>query len=101
MKSGLQLLTRLLTFSAGQPELNVSNLVRSWSPDFILTTGDDNYPLGEASTIDANIGQYYHDFIFPYTGSYGAGATTNRFYPSLGNHDWGDGYISPATVQPY
>src|SRR6185295_7904816 len=23
-----------------------------------------------------------------YTGAYGAGATTNRFFPALGNHDW-------------
>ena len=101
------LLTRLAVigdFSSDvqtQPTVDVSNLVKSWSPDAVLTTGDNNYPNGAASTIDANIGQYYHDFIYPYTGSYGKGALTNRFYPSLGNHDWGDGYISPATVQPY
>jgi hypothetical protein len=73
---------------ASQGEQDVANLVKSWKPDFIITTGDDNYPTGAASTIDQNIGQYYHDFIFPYTGRYGAGATTNRFFPSLGNHDW-------------
>ncbi len=67
----------------------VSNLVKSWNPDFIITTGDNNYPSGSASTIDENIGQFYHDFIFPYTGSWGAGSTRgNRFWPSLGNHDW-------------
>ena len=75
---------------AGQPELDVSNLVKSWNPDFIITTGDNNYPNGSANTIDANIGQYYHEFIQPYNGSYGAGATTNRFFPALGNHDWHD-----------
>ena len=86
-----------------QAELDVSNLVKSWNPEFIITTGDNNYDFGEASTIDANIGQYYHDFIYPYVGSYGAGADTNRFFPSLGNHDWGDGYIQPpaTAVQPY
>src|SRR6185503_8936631 len=73
---------------AGQPELDVSNLVHSWNPDFIITTGDNNYDLGAASTIDPNIGQYYHDFIYPYTGSYGPGAPYNKFFPSLGNHDW-------------
>ncbi len=53
-----------------------------------MTTGDNNYPDGAAATIDENIGQYYADFIYPYTGSYGTGAASNRFFPSLGNHDW-------------
>ena len=79
-----------------QAEQDVSGLVKSWNPDFVITTGDNNYPLGEAGTIDRNIGQYYHELIYPYTGSYGAGATTNRFFPSLGNHDW---YTTNA--QPY
>ena len=66
----------------------VAALVKSWNPAFIITLGDNNYPSGEASTIDRVIGQYYHEFIYPYTGTYGAGAATNRFFPSLGNHDW-------------
>ena len=73
---------------AGQLELDVSNLVKNWYPDFIITLGDNNYEYGEAATIDANIGQYYHEFIFPYTGIYGAGDTVNRFFPALGNHEW-------------
>jgi hypothetical protein len=73
---------------SSQPELDVANLVKSWSPAFIITTGDNNYPDGASQIIDANIGQYYHEFIFPYTGSYGAGADVNHFFPSLGNHDW-------------
>jgi transcriptional regulator CtsR len=79
----------------GQAELDVSNLVRSWNPDFIITTGDNNYPSGSSTTIDQNIGQYYHDFIYPYVGSYGAGAPFNQFFPSLGNHDWGRSGIQP------
>lgn len=71
----------------GPMEAEVAELVTSWSPDFIVTTGDNNYPHGEAETIDANIGQYYHEYIYPYKGTYGEGATTNRFFPSLGNHD--------------
>ncbi|MBC7879398.1 MAG: DNRLRE domain-containing protein [Anaerolineales bacterium] len=74
--------------TAGQPELDVANLVKSWAPEFIITLGDNNYETGSASTIDQNIGQYYHDYIYPYTGSYGAGASTNQFFPALGNHDW-------------
>lgn len=81
---------------AGSGERDVSNLVHGWNPDFVITTGDNNYPDGKASTIDANIGQYYHDFIFPYVGTYGTGATSIRFFPSLGNHDW-----HTADAQPY
>ena len=87
--------------SGNQAERDVANLVKSWNPAFIITTGDNNYPAGSASTIDRNIGQYYHDFIDPYIGSYGAGATVNRFFPCLGNHDWGDSYPNPTGVQPY
>lgn len=74
--------------SAGTAEAGVASQVASWGPDFILTVGDNNYPDGAASTIDPNIGQYYSDFIYPYSGSYGSSAATNRFFPSLGNHDW-------------
>jgi tartrate-resistant acid phosphatase type 5 len=73
---------------AGLGEKEVSDLVHSWNPDFIITVGDNNYPSGATDTIDQNIGQYYHDYIYPYKGAYGSGATTNRFFPSLGNHDW-------------
>ena len=73
---------------SGQPELDVANLVKSWNPEFVITLGDNNYDLGSAATIDQNIGQYYHQFISPYTGGYGSGDTSNRFFPSLGNHDW-------------
>ncbi len=88
---GLQV-TRLAVIGdygeAGPNELAVANLVKSWAPDLIITTGDNNYPNGEATTIDTNIGQYYHEFISPYTGLFGKGDTVNRFFPSLGNHDW-------------
>ena len=72
----------------GQAEADVAALVHSWMPDFIITVGDDNYPSGAADTIDDHIGQYYHDYISPYTGKNGAGADMNRFFPTLGNHDW-------------
>ncbi|MBV6479045.1 MAG: Ycf48-like protein [Ignavibacteria bacterium] len=73
---------------AGINELNVSNLVKYWNPDFILTTGGNNFDLGEESTIDDNIGQYYHPFIYPYTGGYGSGDTVNRFFPTMDEVDW-------------
>ena len=64
---------------SGAAEAEVAALVHSWEPDIIITTGDNNYPSGSAETIDENIGQYYHDYISPYLGSYGAGAEENRF----------------------
>ncbi len=75
---------------AGPNEASVASLVKSWNPDAIVTLGDNNYFFGEAATIDDNIGQYYHQYIYPYKGSYGSGAPskTNRFFPALGNHDW-------------
>ncbi|HMS33378.1 MAG TPA: metallophosphoesterase [Ignavibacteria bacterium] len=73
---------------AGSNELNVSNLVKSWSPEFVITLGDNNYEYGAAETIDTNIGKYYSEFIYPYTGKYGTGDKVNRFFPSLGNHDY-------------
>lgn len=69
-------------------EAAVAAMIAGWQPDFVLTVGDNNYDTGSASTIDAHIGQFYHSFISPYTGEYGAGATVNRFWPVLGNHDW-------------
>jgi len=74
--------------SGKQPEADVADLVKSWNPDLIITTGDNNYPDGAAETIDEHIGQFFHEFIAPYQGSYGQGAQENRFFPSLGNHDW-------------
>jgi phosphodiesterase/alkaline phosphatase D-like protein len=82
---------------AGTNEQNVANLVKSWNPNFILTVGDNNYPSGAASTIDANVGQYYHSYISPYKGSYGPGDTTNQFFATLGNHD----YNSTSGFTPY
>lgn len=71
---------------------SVSSLVRSWNPDFIITCGDNNY--ASVNAIDSQVGQYYHEFIAPYTGVFGSGDTVNRFYSGLGNHDVESGGIS-------
>ncbi len=82
----------------------VADLVKGWSPEFIITTGDNSYGAtgGDQSTItdlDTNVGQWYSDFIFPYgqSGLHGytstSNATTgNRFFPSIGNHDITEAY---------
>ncbi|MCC6166181.1 MAG: metallophosphoesterase [Caldilineaceae bacterium] len=71
-----------------EAEARVAALIQGWNPDFIVTTGDNNYPDGAASTIDDNIGKYFGRFIGNYQGAYGPGSAVNRFWPSLGNHDW-------------
>lgn len=73
--------------TVGTPAQAVSELVHSWTPDFVITLGDNSY----GADIDDDIGLYYHDFIFGYHGRHGTGATVNRFWPSLGNHDWDGG----------
>lgn len=74
--------------TAGPGLTAVAEIINSWEVDFIITTGDNNYPFGSPDTIDENIGQYFHHYIFPYNGDYGAGSDQNRFFPTLGNHDW-------------
>jgi tartrate-resistant acid phosphatase type 5 len=73
---------------AGPAEAQVAELVKSWSPEVIITLGDNNYDVGDSTTIDRNIGQYYHTYIYKYRGRYGPSASANRFFPSLGNHDY-------------
>jgi hypothetical protein len=66
-------------------ELAVANMVKSWNVDFIITLGDNTYN----DDLDNDVGKYYQEFIYPYYGVHGDGSPTgtNRFYPSLGNHD--------------
>jgi hypothetical protein len=76
----------------------VAMLVAALRPDFVVTTGDNNYPSGERTTIDRNIGKYYHAFIGGYRGEYGPGSDRgNRFWPTAGNHD----FYSPEGIKPY
>ena len=77
-------------------ETAVAKMVTGRQPDFIITTGDNNYPSGEDATIDTHIGQYFSEYIYPYTGIYTATGSVNRFFPALGNHDW-----YTANAQPY
>ena len=80
---------------------DVADLVQNRQPEFVATVGDNNYPDGEAKTIDENIGRYYHNFIGNYQGSYGPGASSNNFYSALGNHDWNTKSGDPPLPSPY
>lgn len=89
--------------SDGPAELGVANMVKSWAPDFIITAGDNSYPSAITSTIDANIGKYYSDYIYPYTGTFTPviPAAQNMFFPAIGNHDWDGAYGTPSLPYPY
>jgi len=69
----------------------VSGLVSGWSPDFIITLGDNRYG---ATNFDETVGQFYCNFLADAeTGNWCAGGNSlsNAFFPSLGNHDYNDG----------
>jgi hypothetical protein len=87
-------------YGAASPEAeDVADLVHRKEPEFVITVGDNNYPSGQRSTLDGNVGRHYHEFIHPYDGAFGEGSPTgkNRFFPTLGNHDYdsenGDPYF--------
>ncbi len=88
----------------GENEESVANMIKAWDPDFILTTGDNNYQYGEYATLYQNIGQYYCDYIYNFDapeeykckGS-AFGDEINRFFPSPGNHD----ESGPYDLEPY
>jgi len=77
--------------SGTENEAHVAEMVKSWDPDLILTTGDNNYgPLAVGHPAwEERIGQFYGDFIkrrsddkYPLQTS-----AVQRFFPSVGNHD--------------
>ncbi|MBM2812321.1 MAG: hypothetical protein HW416_3080 [Chloroflexi bacterium] len=77
-----------------EPAISVANLIRSWNVDYVVTVGDNNYCTGNTDgfeEFDLCVGRYYYDFMSPYLGAYGTGASSNKFWPALGNHDWDAG----------
>ena len=89
---------------AGENEEAVADMVKSWNPDLILTTGDNNYAYGEYATLYQNIGQYYCDYIYNFDApeeyqckGRAMEEEINRFFPSPGNHD----ELGPFDLEPY
>ncbi len=64
----------------------------TWKPDFIVTVGDNNYGGGGGSFKDY-VGQWYGRAIQSPTPEKSDERTAekNRFFPTLGNHDWDAG----------
>jgi hypothetical protein len=64
-------------FGSGSPnETAVASLIESWHPDFVLTVGDNAYPLGSPGLLDRDI-----------FGPYAAVMRESAWFPALGNHD--------------
>jgi hypothetical protein len=88
-------------------EADVAARVKTWNPEYVVTVGDNSYPIGAAAELDPNIGRYYHEFIKYPAGSTSIYAnvpgqpTVNKFYPALGNHDWGNVVPNPSGANPY
>ena len=57
-------------------ESAVASMIESWHPDFVLTVGDNAYPLGAAGLLDRKI-----------FGPYAAVMRGSAWFPALGNHD--------------
>lgn len=90
--------------SGSDSQTVVANMVKSWNPEFIITTGDNNYFLGAQKSISKNISRDYCDFIYNpdapdslRCNGKAAQEKVNRFFPSPGNHD----YYSSPKMKPY
>ncbi len=89
-------------------ERDVANLVASWDPKFVITTGDNYYkPAGGTGTAkyDESTGAYYGRWLkdISTTGKRqpSGEASINAFFPALGNHDYSDATPSPKTYLTY
>ena len=79
-------------------ERQVATLVKSWTPDFIISLGDNSYHNLEGDFMARDVGDYYGEYVT-------ADIATNRFWPSLGNHDvegegQGRNYLRYFTLPP-
>ena len=68
----------------------VAEMMHEWNPDFIITLGDNRYE----EDYDEVIGEEYCDYLSGVESGdecSGGNSAENRFFPSLGNHDYNDG----------
>jgi tartrate-resistant acid phosphatase type 5 len=81
---------------ADAAEAAVASLVAEWSPDAVVSVGDDYYAEAGGTGLDRydrTIGAYYCAFLHgAYAGARcpsGGTADENRFWSAAGNHDYG------------
>jgi len=89
-------------------ERAVANLVASWNPTFVITTGDDYYSSAAGigtGKYDRSTGAFYGKWLKDISTAgrrYPVGtAKVNAFFPALGNHDYSDAAPSPQTYLTY
>ncbi|MFU8850085.1 metallophosphoesterase [Micromonospora sp. SL1-18] len=68
-------------------EYQVADMVHSWTPEAILTVGDNTYQQGRP------------DEVVKAQAPYKADIDAGKFFPIMGNHDYGNG-CTPESVQP-
>jgi hypothetical protein len=72
----------------------VAAMVAGWAPELILTVGDNDYSdgayRGTSEGLELGVGQHYGDFV-----------EAGVFYPSPGDHDWGDSCDDPEGLDDY
>ncbi|MFC0550803.1 metallophosphoesterase [Planotetraspora thailandica] len=68
-------------------ENQVADMVHSWNPAYILTVGDNTYQQGRPEEVVKAQAPYKADI------------DAGRFFPIMGNHDYGNG-CTPESVQP-
>lgn len=74
---------------------DVANLIKGWSPGFIVHAGDLVYTGGGIGDgehpYEEHVARFYSQFLGGYSGQYGKGPRANRFFPAPGNHDYTEG----------
>jgi hypothetical protein len=90
--------------NASQTAAQVAEMVHSWDPDFLITTGDNTYGDIAVGSMDweINIGSFYGDFMKGRSdGKYPSQTSTvQRFFPSVGNHDTEGGFVLGGSPPP-
>ncbi|MBY0311849.1 MAG: metallophosphoesterase [Phycisphaerales bacterium] len=86
-------------------QLSVANRMKSFNPEFLVTTGDNTYNTSTAvSNYDNTQAKYYGEFIrvanpaSVYFAQFGS--NTNNFFPCMGNHDFDIGGGAAGAI-PY
>jgi tartrate-resistant acid phosphatase type 5 len=79
-------LAHIGNFTSGS-DRSVAQLVINHAPGAILAAGINASGL-EGLAYDQLVGSHFHGFLFPYYGSFGAGAETNKFWPAAADGDW-------------
>ena len=76
----------------GKPEADVAAMIKTWDPQFIVSVGDNNYGnvgIGAEDSWEERVGRFYGDYILGRSDHLYPNQTspTQRFYPTVGNHD--------------